>query len=827
MANPASPQTSPAKPEVMPTEADATAGGAAGQGKGRGHWLQRPAGPRIRPFGAASEEPYKRRVKDWALFVVATGLLVGSAVHADHPSAIEVNVFQLVNGLPVQLSSTFRAFSAAGTLWALALAVTSAVVGRRWRLARDLLLAGLAAWAAAHVAAAIVAGNGWTESLRAVTHVRGIAPQFPLARVAMVVAVVSAAAPYLARPTRRISVLFVVLTAFSALYMGDGLPDDVLGGVFLGLAIGAGVHLVFGSPGGRPTSLQVTAALGELGVQARGVHLASKQRYGATLMVGTDEAGPLMVRVLGRDEADSELVQKFWRSIVYKGSGPNLYLTRLQEIEHSAFVTIVAQQHGVRTPQVLVAGQAGPKTALLAERGIGPVIADIDSAEVSDENLLELWRQVGLLHRARISHGNLDTAHVAIGSDGPAIIGFGGASMLSSATFDHDVVSLLVSTAAIVGSERAVAALTRALGPGTLATVLPLLQPAALSQDLRSLVGHRNVKATLDHLRSAGAAAAGAPAPHLQQLHRVSGTNLVLAVASLVAVFALLGQVSKPAKLWQTFQDGDWTWVAIAFGLAIATTIPYAIALMGTVPRALPLRATIELQLSMSFTNLAVPAVGGVAAQVRFLQKQGIDLASAVAAGGLLSAVANAAVNIGLFALAVAFSPNSFHFGSIPVGGILPVVLGIAVAAALATAILLGVPRLRRALVPPVRQATSTVLRVISSPRQLALLGVGFSGADILAMFCVAACLKAFGATLSLWTLLALSVGVQTLSSLVPVPGGGTTLSAVGMSGLLSGFGVPAEAAVAAVFARQLVTSYLPAVPGWFVTHHLISRDEL
>ena len=39
----------------------------------------------------------------------------------------------------------------------------------------------------------------------------------------------------------------------------------------------------------------------------------------------------------------------------------------------------------------------------------------------------------------------------------------------------------------------------------------------------------------------------------------------------------------------------------------------------------------------MSFSNLAVPAIGGQGMQVRFLQKLGVDLPSAVAAGGVLS----------------------------------------------------------------------------------------------------------------------------------------------------------------------------------------------
>ena len=88
---------------------------------------------------------------------------------------------------------------------------------------------------------------------------------------------------------------------------------------------------------------------------------------------------------------------------------------------------------------------------------------------------------------------------------------------------------------------------------------------------------------------------------------------------------------------------------------------------MGTVPINLPLVRTAELQLSMSFSNLAVPAIGGMAAQIRFLQKQGVDLASAVASGGLLINVGNIVAQVILLGVAVALSPTSDHTGEIPI----------------------------------------------------------------------------------------------------------------------------------------------------------------
>jgi uncharacterized membrane protein YbhN (UPF0104 family) len=70
-------------------------------------------------------------------------------------------------------------------------------------------------------------------------------------------------------------------------------------------------------------------------------------------------------------------------------------------------------------------------------------------------------------------------------------------------------------------------------------------------------------------------------------------------------------------------------------------------------------------------------------------------------------------------------------------------------------------------------------------------------------------------------------VAISGIAALVPIPGGGTALSAVWLSGALVAFGVPQEAAVGAVLANQLVVTYLPAMPGWFATEDLIRRNYL
>ena len=75
--------------------------------------------------------------------------------------------------------------------------------------------------------------------------------------------------------------------------------------------------------------------------------------------------------------------------------------------------------------------------------------------------------------------------------------------------------------------------------------------------------------------------------------------------------------------------------------------------------------------------------------------------------------------------------------------------------------------------------------------------------------------------------LLALNIGINTIASLVPIPGGGTAVSSVGLAGMLTAFGVDPAAGAAAVLAHQLAVTYIPAIPGWFATNDLIRKGML
>ena len=691
-------------------------------------------------------------------------------------------------------------------------------------------IAGVLAAVVARAMAQLVDEQSLSKTFDEVTRL-GQSPQFPLVRLAIVAAVVAAASPYVTRPTRRLGQLFVFVLAFSAMYLGTGYPSDILAALFLGWGVAALVHLAFGSPGGRPTTPQVAASLAELGVAARDVHLDPTQPTGASRFLAQDDQGPLSVRVIGRDEADSQFLAKLWRFVVYKDSGPQLYLTREQDVEHEAYILLLAERAGVQVPDVIVAGTAGPGAALIVGRSSnGRVLADLSPEEATDDLLTDLWRQVGALH---------DCADRARRAEHPQC------RDRRRTPGDHGLHQ---------GDDRGERAPARRRPRGAADVHRPArrrrpghrraLGGSGCRRPRRRHPDVAGAGADPHHpggcwastakrgsdsatLRTAAAKAAGVDVPELVELHRVSPTNLMMAIGTLVAAAVLLGQVGSPQEIWDTVKNAEWWLVGLALVLSLATNIPYAIALMGCVPDRLPLWPTTETQLAMSFGNLAIPAVGGIAIQIRYLQKRGLDLASAVGAGGLLSTVGNVVCQILLFVIAVVLSPTTVDIGPIDTASAIEVVLIAIVVIFVAIGLIWGIPRLRKAIVPPVKSAASTIWEAVRSPRRLALLVIGNFGVSLVYGFVLLACIAAYGGHVNYWSMLAYNIGISTIASLIPVPGGGTAVSSIGMSGALVTLGVPEAVAVSAILTQQLVVSYIPAIPGWWASNDLLKRSVI
>jgi undecaprenyl-diphosphatase len=569
--------------------------------------------------------------------------------------------------------------------------------------------------------------------------------------------------------------------------------------------------------------------LSRLGLEVTEVEPAAEQPVGRAIFLATSPSGPLRITALGRDEADAQLLARAWRYITRKDAPRALLWTRHQQVEYVAYLELLAAEVGVRAPGIVLAANSGP-VAVLVEHGVaGAPLFETPVDDVTDAVLDDAWEQLARLRAARIAHGKLDGHHVLVNGSQTVITEFEWAT--TSAGFGQyaaDAANLLAATAAVVGTERAVAAARRGMSDDALLAALPMLQPQSISGWTHDSFGGRSgLDDQLAELRAATARALGTEPPELRQLYRVHPRNLLMAVGALVAVAVLFSRVGDPEKFWNSLRDANWWYVALAFVLGISTDVAFGITFLGNVPIRIPVWPSVELQSAMSFSNLAVPVAADTAIQVRFLQKQGLDLPSAVATGGVLSSVSEIIVQIALFFVAVWLAPDSIDFGRIDTGQLAVIALIIVFVVGVALAVIFGVRRIRHRVLPPVARATRTVWDAVKTPSRISLLVVGNIVAQCLYAGSLLACLLAFGASVNFWTLLALNIGISTIASLVPIPGGGTAVSSVGLAGLLTAFGVTPAAAGAAVLAHQLAVTYLPAIPGWFATHDLIRKGML
>jgi uncharacterized protein (TIRG00374 family) len=240
----------------------------------------------------------------------------------------------------------------------------------------------------------------------------------------------------------------------------------------------------------------------------------------------------------------------------------------------------------------------------------------------------------------------------------------------------------------------------------------------------------------------------------------------------------------------------------------------------------LPFWPTVLTQGASSFINRVSPAnVGGMALNVRFLQKSGVEPSAGVAAVGV-NALAGALVHAVL--LVIFFSWAGRGVGKafkLPSSSKLLVIL--AVAAAVLGLVIVTRPGRRfaaRKLLPFLRSSLASLRRVGQNPARLVLL---FGGSALVTLFYVVglvASVEAFGGGASIAKISAVYMAASIIAAASPTPGGLGAFEAALIAGL-SGIGISSGAAVSAVLTYRLTTYWLPVLPGW-LSWRLLQRLE-
>lgn len=101
-------------------------------------------------------------------------------------------------------------------------------------------------------------------------------------------------------------------------------------------------------------------------------------------MDGLGEAGEAVrIKVYGRDARDAQLLNAMWRKIWYSNDS-SLSGSRERQVEHEAFITLLAATSGVAVPEVAVAGLTMQGGALIAVRGAGRPLGEVEANDPTD-----------------------------------------------------------------------------------------------------------------------------------------------------------------------------------------------------------------------------------------------------------------------------------------------------------------------------------------------------------------------------------------------------------------------------------------------------------
>ncbi|MFF7563968.1 lysylphosphatidylglycerol synthase domain-containing protein [Streptomyces pseudovenezuelae] len=563
-----------------------------------------------------------------------------------------------------------------------------------------------------------------------------------------------------------------------------------------------------------------------------------------------------------------------------------------QALEQEALLAYAAIAAGANAPKLIATSELGPDAVMLVyEHTGGRTLESLAEDEITDELLRNTWRQVQALQSRRIAHRRLAGDAILVDRSGAVILTDlrGGEIAASTLLLRMDVAQLVTTLGLLAGAERAVASAVSILGPDTVADCLPMLQPIALTRSTRATLrrlarerAQRERDAVLEASQQAKQArleeATEDTRPVLEKpdkktvkaearaekraideaieeareedlltqirhqvllirpqapveparLERVKPRTLISFIAGAIGAYFLLTQLTH-IEFGPLVANAEWGWVAAAVLFSACSYFAAAMALLGFVPERVGFLRTVAAQVAGSFVKIVAPAaVGGVALNTRFLQRQGVRPGLAVASVG-------ASQLFGLGCHILMLLSFGYLTGTEKTPSLSPsrtVIAGLLTVAVLVL-VVTSVPFLRKFVVTRVRSLFAGVvprmLDVLQRPQKL-ITGIG--GMLLLTacfVMCLDASIRAFGSegtSLSIASVAVVFLAGNALGSAAPTPGGVGAVEATLTVGLIA-VGLPKEVAAPAVLLFRLLTLWLPVLPGWLAFNQLSRKGAL
>ena len=782
-------------------------------------------------FSSASDAPRVRWRTDLAAAALLAAALVALIIVAGTGAQLDDDALEFIGTLPGWFQWLGQASYVVAVVYSIGLLVGVGIFAKgRIELFRDMVLAAVVAAVAAALMTQYI-DDQWPQL--ALFDLQQTRTTFPMFTITSVVAIQAAAAPHLTLPIRRLGWTAIIAGPVASVLGGVTTISVALGGVLLGLLVASLVRYVFGTTAGLPSIGRVARGLDELGVGVDDLEYHVDQHGPALVLTGTIDGGvPVLVNVLGSDAWNARQLARWWRRAWYQDVGEQYGSDRRQQVEHEALVMYIARSNHAPVPDVVTVGVSVLDDAFLVTTYRNRTLDDLATVELTPQVLAETWSAVVALHDAGLSHGSIDARDVWLTrDDGVQLGGFSDAAL--NPTHEQrwgDIASTLVMTAVLVGPDDAIAAARAGIGDQALMDMLPMMQTASLSGQLRQEA--RQAKLKISDLRSQTAEAVGVDAPRPQQLTRVSWTSLLMTAFVAFAAYTIIGGLADVGfdTIVDTLADARWGLVLLGLMFAQATNYTDAVALVKIAPKPVPVGITTIEQFAIGFVNMAVPsAAGRIATNARYFQKFGISPVTSAASGaitGLLGFIAQ----IILIFLTVVVGAGGLDLSELETDGTVLRLVAMAVVIGVAAIVIVALVRPWRHWVAekirgPVRQ-TREAFQTLKNPR-LAVKAFGAAFAtEVLYGAGFALCVLSMGGSISLGEAVFINVAVSLFAGLMPIPGG-IGVSEAGLTAGLAAVGVPTEIAVGAVIVWRLVSYYLPPTWGYVSLRWLTKHDYL
>ncbi|MBK3562344.1 lysylphosphatidylglycerol synthase transmembrane domain-containing protein [Streptomyces sp. MBT62] len=787
----------------------------------------------------------RRAVDLWRLSLCLAVLLAAvllAVATRDFVRAAQQGLLDSATALPPALRDALVGTVQAVALLAPVAAVVVWCVRRRvdpaLRVLPAAVLGALGAWSLTHLALERGRPDTWPEVLAGRDGLlRATWP--PAVYLAACAAAVVAAGPWLgARPRRA---LWALASSCAMLSVATAaiVPLDAVTALAMGGAAGSAVLLLAGAPADRPAAQAVADALAASGISVTTLHElpASEQLPGeGTLYRADTPAGSrLAVRVLAAEDHNRDLFHRLARRTLLRHPADPTAPTPLVAAEHELLMLVFAARTGARAVEPVMAYPVAGGGALVATSAPDDAraLSALRAEELTDPLLTGVWNSVARLQEHRLGHGELRPEHVLVAPDGESRLTAFARGRLNAPpeVLGSDLAELLATTAIRVGPQRATACALAGLGPELLATALPYLQPLALMGPARSAVAHHDQararaareKAGRRTLRAGGrpsllrdlttevSTATGAKEVQPARLARFTWKSVLGLAGAFLVLHLVLPQLANAPAAVDALRDANWWWVLAVLPITFLSQAFSTFLQQGTIPERLPFGPTYQVQFASSFLNRITPSnVGGMALNLRYLQKTGIETGAATASVGLQS-LAGALSNTVVAAVFLT-SAGRRHAGvHLDLSTGRPVLWALTLVLA-AGGLLAFTPPGRRFLGdkvwPFLRAAGSTVAGIATEPAKIVVGTVGALGLPLIQVVGLAMSLHALGADLPFVQVGAAYMAARLIANAAPVPGGLGALEA-GLIAGLTALGVPAGAATSAVLLYRLLTFWL------------------